>query len=303
MLNRMIRAVERIRPRSRRQQPSMPREKVLEAQVGHEVSRRGRKSVVILPPMARQHERLRFVLPLHALDIEPPQVPFCVRDIRRVRVQVLDRQRCNFRRSGLQWTQIPLRHGYLRCVHGLHDQFAKGILCGRKRCGRQEPREFGKHRFQGKIARPHAQVSMVGHCDLKPLGLYRAGRKLANRQPHRVEKDCRGTATLGYGDVGYQLLVLALFARSEGSVGGVKLCAISLSRSRRDSPTPANTWAQASRSFSSAVAAIPEIISRDWWSTDATVASIHWFETFSSRLLYCSVACSPIWAEMLCIFC
>src|SRR2546427_5097054 len=95
-------------------------------------------------------------------------------------------------------------------------------------------------------------------------------------------------------DTGFQLPVLALFARAGGSAGGVRLCAISLRRSRRDSPTPSNTWAHAARSFSSAVAAIPEIISRDWWSSDATVASIHWFETFSNRLLYCSAACSPI---------
>src|SRR6266851_1142167 len=130
--------------RSRRQQPSMPREKVFEAQVGHEVSRRGRKSVIILLPVARQYERLRLVLPLHALDIEPPQIPFCARHVRRVRVQVLDRQRCKLRRSCLQWTQIPLRHRDLRYVHGLHDQFAKGILRRRKRRGRQESREFGK---------------------------------------------------------------------------------------------------------------------------------------------------------------
>src|SRR5258708_6622431 len=123
----------------------MASEKVLEAQVGHEVSRRRGKAVGILQPVARQHQRLRLVLPLQALDIEPPQVPFSARDGRRVRVPML-----------------------------------------------------------------------------------------------------------------------ALLARAGGSVGGVILCAISFSRSRRDSPTPSNTWAQASRSFSSAVAAIPEIISLDW---------------------------------------
>src|SRR6266481_919183 len=56
----------------------------------------------------------------------------------------------------------------------------------------------------------------------------------------------------------FQVPVLADFARSGGSAGGVKLCAISRRRSRRDSPTPANTWAQAWRSFSSAVAATQE---------------------------------------------
>src|SRR6266850_4351756 len=110
-----------------------------------------------------------------------------------------------------------------------------------------------------------------------------------------------GTLTGGLASLGmkverlFQVPVLADFACSGGFVGGVKLCAISRRRSRRDSPTPANTWAQAWRSFSSAVAAIPEIISRDWWSSEATVASIHWFETFSKRLLYSSAACSPMW--------
>src|SRR6266436_1214812 len=93
-----------------------------------------------------------------------------------------------------------------------------------------------------------------------------------------------------------QVPVLADFARSGGSVGGVKLCAISRRRSWRDSPTPANTWAQAWRSFSSAAAAIPEIISRDWWSSEATVVSIYWFGTFSRRVLYCVVAGSLVWA-------
>src|ERR1700747_997114 len=60
----------------------------------------------------------------------------------------------------------------------------------------------------------------------------------------------------------FQFPVLAVFA-SGGGCGDAKLCAISFRRSRRDSPTPSNTRAHASRSFSSAVAAIPEIISRD----------------------------------------
>src|SRR4029077_20686874 len=53
-----------------------------------------------------------------------------------------------------------------------------------------------------------------------------------------------GLALLRYSrnaDFGVQLPVLALFARVEGSVVGVKFRAISLRRSRRDSPTPSNT--------------------------------------------------------------
>src|SRR5713226_6406591 len=77
----------------------MPREKVLEAQVGHEMPRRRCKPAVILLTVARQNERLRLVLPLQALDIEAPQVPFGAGDIRRVCVQVLHRERRNLRRS------------------------------------------------------------------------------------------------------------------------------------------------------------------------------------------------------------
>src|SRR5439155_22048752 len=80
----------------------------------------------------------------------------------------------------------------------------------------------------------------------------------------RLSRVAAAQLFLAVGDFGFQLPVLALLERAGGSVDGVKLSAISLSRSRRDSPTPANTWAHASRSFSSAVAAIPEIISRDW---------------------------------------
>src|SRR6266404_9881340 len=110
-----------------------------------------------------------------------------------------------------------------------------------------------------------------------PMGLYRDGMEVANQGK----------------DEPFQLPVFALFACAGGS-GSVKPEAISFSRSRSDSPTPANTCAQASRRRCSAVAAIPEIRSRDWWSSEATVASIHWFETFSSLLLYCSAARSPI---------
>src|SRR6267154_5642310 len=105
---------------------------------------------------------------------------------------------------------------------------------------------------------------MVGHGWLKPLGLYRASQEVANRQPDNVAQVCGGTTILGSGNISFQLPVLALFVCAGGSVGGVKPWAISLSRSRRDSPTPSNTWAHAARSFSSAAAAIPEIISRDW---------------------------------------
>ncbi len=126
----------------------MPREKVLEAQIGHKMSRRGGKTVVIVLPVACQHQWLRLVLPLQAFDIEAPQVPFCARDIRRVCVQILHRQRRDFRRSYFQRAKIPFRHGYLCGIHGLHDQFAKGILRGRKGRSRQESGEFSEHHFQ-----------------------------------------------------------------------------------------------------------------------------------------------------------
>src|SRR5438477_4224512 len=237
----MIRRIERIRRRSGRQQAAVPREKVLEAQVGHEVPCRRRQPAVELLPVASQHQRLRLVLPLQALDIKPPQVPFCARDVGAVAVQVLHRQRRNLRRARFQRTQIPLRHRYFRCVHGLHDQFVKGILRGRKRRGRQEPREFGKHRLQREITCPHAQVSMVGHGWLKLLGLYRASQEVANRQPDNVEQLCGGTTILGSGNIGFQLPVLALFVRAGGSVGGVKPCDISLSRSSRKSRSEEHT--------------------------------------------------------------
>src|SRR5205814_5011934 len=52
----MIRRIERIRRRSGRQQAAVPREKVLEAQVGHEVPRRRRQPAVELLPVASRSE-------------------------------------------------------------------------------------------------------------------------------------------------------------------------------------------------------------------------------------------------------
>src|ERR1700687_1366732 len=62
-----------------------------------------------------------------------------------------------------------------------------------------------------------------------------------------------------------------------GIGGGVilRLEAIWVRRSRRESPISEKTLVQVCRSFSSAVAAMPETTSRDWWSSEATVASIH----------------------------
>src|SRR5260370_10346176 len=100
---------------------------------------------------------------------------------------------------------------------------------------------------------------MVGHCGWNlqdytgPAGKWRIS---SPRALGRV-----AAAHPCFANCGLQLPVLALLARAGGSVGGVKLCAISLRRSRRDSPTRSNTWVHASRSFSSAVAAIREIIS------------------------------------------
>src|SRR5438552_3272083 len=101
VLRRMIRRIERIRRRSGSKQSSMPREKVLEAKIGHEVTRCGYKPTVVLRAVAGQHQRFRLALPPQGLDIESPQVPFCADDIRGVRVQVLQRQRRNLCRPGL----------------------------------------------------------------------------------------------------------------------------------------------------------------------------------------------------------
>ena len=84
----------------------MPGEKVLEAQVRHEVPGRRGEAAVVLLAMARQSQRLRLVLPLQALDIEAPQVPFGAGDVRRIRVDVLHRQR----RCGTQPLIIMVEH-------------------------------------------------------------------------------------------------------------------------------------------------------------------------------------------------
>src|SRR5882762_10199390 len=64
-------------------------------------------------------------------------------------------------------------------------------------------------------------------CMFVPMGLYRDGMEVANQGK----------------DEPFQLPVFALFACAGGS-GSVKPEAISFSRSRSDSPTPANTCAQ-----------------------------------------------------------
>src|SRR5260370_34833906 len=168
----------------------------------------------------------------------------------------------NFGRSYFQGTQIPFRHRYLCGIHGLNDQLTKGILRCRKGSGSQESSEFSEHRFQKKIARPHAQISMIGHV-VGTFGIIPGSRGTSELDRKRRANLSRQWHSW-HGNLGFQLPVLALFARAGGSAGGVKLWAISRSRSRRDSPTPANTWEQASRSLSSAAVAIPEIISRDW---------------------------------------
>src|SRR5260370_39309392 len=102
---------------------------------------------------------------------------------------------------------------------------------------------------------------MVGHCgwDLQdytgPAGKWRIS------SPRALGGG--GAAHPCFANCGLQLPVLALLARVGGSVGGVKFWTISLRRSRRDSPTRSDTCVHASRSFSSGVAAIREIISRD----------------------------------------
>src|SRR6267143_2967961 len=76
--------------------------------------------------------------------------------------------------------QIPLGDGGLGSIHGLHNKFGKCILRRRERGGCQKSRELSKHCLYRKIARPYAQVGMVGHLCFVPLRLYRDGKEVAN---------------------------------------------------------------------------------------------------------------------------
>src|SRR6266404_3158200 len=80
----------------------------------------------------------------------------------------------------MDWPQIPLCDGRFRGIHGLHSKFGKCVLCRRERGGRQKPRKLSKHGLYRKIARPYAQVGMVGHLCFVPLRLYRDGKEVAN---------------------------------------------------------------------------------------------------------------------------
>src|ERR1700730_3555681 len=66
-----------------------------------------------------------------------------------------------------------------------------------------------------------------------------------------------------------------LVSKAQCGIGGgvLRLVAIWVRRSRRESPISEKALVQVSRSFSSAVAAIPETTSPDWWSSEAKVAS------------------------------
>src|SRR6266404_6324925 len=158
----------------------MPGEKMFEAQVGHKVPCTRGKSTIIFQPVAGQHQRLRLVLPAQALDVESPEIPFPAHDVRRVRVQVLHRHRRNFGGACMDRPQIPLRDGRFSDIHSLHNKFGECILRGRERGGRQKPRKLSKHGLYRKVARPYAQVGVVGHLSLVPLRLYRDGKEVAN---------------------------------------------------------------------------------------------------------------------------
>src|SRR5262249_20716379 len=107
-LDRMIRAVEWIGGRARRQQSRVPREKVLETQISAEIPVGFSRAYVIERTAANQLERLRSVLPLQRFAVEGPQIPLRLHYVRRVLVDVLRRDRRHLRRAERAFAEIPL---------------------------------------------------------------------------------------------------------------------------------------------------------------------------------------------------
>src|ERR1700737_1176231 len=107
MVPRMIRRIKRVSGLARGQQTSMPGEKMFESQVGNEMALRRGHAIVVIRPIAREHQRLRRMLPLQALYVELPQVPLRGGNIRTVCIQVLQGQRRNLRRSVSLTAQVP----------------------------------------------------------------------------------------------------------------------------------------------------------------------------------------------------
>src|SRR6266436_3356661 len=210
----------------------------------------GGYSIVVQQAVTDQRERLRFAAPLESFQIKEPQVPVGADEVSRVRVHVLRGECGYFRRAVTLIAEVPLGNRDFRGIDGLNAQFGKSALRSGERRSGEEAGKLRDHRRFGEVARPDAQIRSVGHFCLFNY----TGTPKKRRIPRWFK----------------------LKAVQCGSGAAVpRLEAIWARRSRRESPISEKTLVQVSRSFSSAVAAMPETTSRDWWSSEATVASIH----------------------------
>src|SRR5580692_4849540 len=119
----MVGGVEWIRSSAGSEQAAVSGEEMLETEIGGEVTLGCGDAAVIFGTVARQHERLRLVHPLQSFHVKAPDIPFCVDDVRAVRVKVLNRQGCNFWRAVTEVLEVPLGQRKFRRIDGLHDEF------------------------------------------------------------------------------------------------------------------------------------------------------------------------------------
>src|SRR5262249_48359877 len=103
----------------------MAGKEVLEPQVCVEVTLCSCDPVVVEHAVASQDQRLRLALPFQYFKVETPQIPFGMRDVRRIGVQALYSQSRPLGRTVARVVQIPLRRGSFGRVNRLHEELVK----------------------------------------------------------------------------------------------------------------------------------------------------------------------------------
>src|SRR5262245_21378058 len=274
----MIRAVEWIGGRARRQQSRVPREKVLETQISAEVPVAISRACVIERTAANQLERLRSVLPLQRFAVERPQIPLRLHHIRRVLVDVLRRDRRHLRRAKRAFAEVPLRHGRFRCINGLHRQLIEAVAGFRKRSRVQKTHKLRNHGLGRKFPRPQPQICPVCHeGELYRGPVSGVERSAALGRGPVTRRTCRDGGNAPPSSVSWGKVLAADRCGANGppslpegrysfpaAADLPNSAVISSKRFFSDSPAFANTCEQAARNFSSADAVIPETTSRDW---------------------------------------
>ncbi len=136
---------------------------MFESQVHAELPVMSGPAVIILGPAANDFQRVRPLLPFQRFALKCPQVPLRFHNVRRVFVNMLRSDRCDFRRAKSSLAKIPLGHRRFPRIDSLNHQIVEAISRRGELHGRQKSHELRNHRFSREFPRPNTKISPVCH--------------------------------------------------------------------------------------------------------------------------------------------